>query len=57
MINLNTLISSWLGLLFQYIASLGSYQIVEGVSFFGVLIAIGIFSIIVRFFFVKVIGS
>lgn len=57
MINLNTLISSWFGLLFQYIASLGSYQIVEGVSFFGVLIAIGIFSIIVRFFFVKVIGS
>lgn len=56
MVDLNSLISSWFGLLFDYVASLATYQVVPGVSFFSMLIAIGIFTIIVRYFFVKVQG-
>ena len=56
MVNVNSLLSSWFGLLFDYVASLDNYIIVGGVSFFGVLVAIGIFSIITHIFFVKIIG-
>lgn len=56
MVDINALISSWFGLLFSYIESLKDYVIVEGVSFFTMLLAIGIFSIIVHVFFVKIIS-
>ena len=56
MIDVNALLSSWFGLLFNYVSSLADYEIVEDVSFLGLLLAIGVFSIIVHIFFVKIIG-
>ena len=56
MVDINALISSWFSVLFSYIESLKDYVIVEGVSFFTLLLAIGIFSIIVHIFFVKIIS-
>lgn len=57
MVDLNTVLQSWLGLVFEYVASLGSYEIVENVSFLGVIIGIGIFGIIARIFYGKIIGG
>ena len=57
MINVNTLIDNWFSIIFDYAASLAQYEIVEGVNFFGVLIAIGVFSIIGRYFFSKIQGA
>lgn len=57
MVNINDLISSWLSIVFNYVSSLVDYEIVENVNFFGVLIAIGIFSIIVKMFFSRVTGG
>lgn len=57
MVDLNALITSWFGILFNYVASLASYEIVDGVNFFGILIAIGVFSIIVKQFFSRVSGG
>lgn len=56
MVDVNALISSWFSLLFDYVGSLKEYTIVEGVSLFNVLLAIGVFSIIVHIFFVKIIS-
>lgn len=57
MVNINDLITSWLSIVFNYVSSLVDYEIVENVNFFGVLIAIGIFSIIVKMFFSRVTGG
>lgn len=57
MVNINELISSWFGVIFSYVASLSEYEIVENVNFFGVIIAIGVFSIIVKQFFSRVTGG
>lgn len=56
MVDLNDLLSSWLNLVFDYVRSLVNYKIVDGVNFFAVLMAIGVFSIIVHFFFVKIVS-
>ena len=56
MVDINALISDWFGLLFAYVASLNDYVIIGDVSFMGVLLAIGVFSIIVHIFFVKIIS-
>lgn len=54
MVDLNDLVNAWLGIVFDYVRSLVNYKIVDGVNFFAVLMAIGVFSIIVHFFFVKI---
>lgn len=56
MVDINALISDWFNLLFAYVASLNDYVIVGDVTFMGVLLAIGVFSIIVHIFFVKIIS-
>ena len=57
MINVNTLIESWFSIIFNFVSSLGDYEIVAGVNFLSFLIVIGVFSIIVRYFFVKIQGA
>lgn len=57
MVDINALITSWFSVLFDYVRSLASYEIVEGVNFFGVLIAIGIFSIIIKQYFSRITGG
>lgn len=53
----NSLLQSWLGIVFNYVASLSEYEVVEGVDFFSLLIAIGVFSIVVRYLFTKIQGA
>ena len=57
MVNINELIASWFSIIFDFVISLGDYEIVENVNFLGVIIAIGIFSIIVKQFFSRVTGG
>ena len=57
MVNINELIASWFSIIFDFVTSLGDYEIVENVNFLGVIIAIGIFSIIVKQFFSRVTGG
>lgn len=57
MVDINELIAGWFSIIFDFVRSLGTYQIVENVSFLGVLIAIGVFSIIVKQFFSRVTGG
>ena len=57
MIDINVILQSWLGIVFEYVASLGQYEIVENVSFLGVIIGIGIFGIIARIFYGKIVGG
>ena len=55
--DVNSVISSWLSIVFEFVESLNSYTIVEGVTFLGVILAIGLFSIIVDFFFKKILSG
>lgn len=57
MVDINDLITGWTTIIFDFVRSLGTYQIVTGVSFLGVIIAIGTFSIIVKFFFSRITGG
>lgn len=57
MVNVNELIASWFSIIFDFVSSLGRYEIVENVNFLGVIIAISIFSIIVKQFFARVTGG
>lgn len=55
--NANTIITNWLSIVFTFVSSLNDYVIVEGVTFLGVILAIGLFSIIVDFFFKKILSG
>lgn len=55
--NANTIITNWLTIIFDFVRSLNQYVIVEGVTFLGVILAIGLFSIIVDFFFKKILSG
>lgn len=55
--NANTVITNWLSIVFDFVSSLNNYVIVEGVTFLGVILAIGLFSIIVDFFFKKILSG
>lgn len=55
--NANTVITNWLSIVFDFVSSLNDYVIVEGVTFLGVILAIGLFSIIVDFFFKKILSG
>ena len=57
MVNINDLIASWLSVIFNFVSSLNDYTIVDGVTFLGVILAIGLFSIIVDFFFKKILSG
>lgn len=53
----NSVIASWLSIVFDFVGSLNDYEIVDGVTFLGVILAIGLFSIIVDFFFKKILSG
>lgn len=53
----NTIITNWLTIIFDFVRSLNDYVIVEDVTFLGVILAIGLFSIIVDFFFKKILSG
>lgn len=53
----NTIITNWLSIVFDFVSSLNDYVIVEGITFLGVILAIGLFSIIVDFFFKKILSG